>query len=101
MVARIYSPAKTAMQSGKSKSTHWVLQYEPAAARMIDPLMGYTSTTDMNGQVSISFPSLEEAEAFAARHGIAYQVLPNHEAKRCKISYSDNFRSNRSQPWTH
>ncbi|AQS41741.1 MAG: NADH-ubiquinone oxidoreductase [Candidatus Tokpelaia hoelldobleri] len=101
MVARIYSPAKTAMQSGKASSANWVLQYEPAVVRMIEPLMGYTSTTDMNGQVSVSFPSLEEAEAFAARNGIAYQVLPKHEAKRLKVSYSDNFRTDRSQPWTH
>ena len=44
MSARIYSPAKTAMQSGKAKTGYWVLEYDPAEKRRIDPLMGYTSS---------------------------------------------------------
>ena len=30
MLARIYKPAKTAMQSGRAKRKEWVLEYEPA-----------------------------------------------------------------------
>ncbi|MEL6785791.1 MAG: NADH dehydrogenase ubiquinone Fe-S protein 4, partial [Pseudomonadota bacterium] len=41
MIARIFRPAKTAMQSGKGKSRQWVLQYEPSAPKQSDPLMGY------------------------------------------------------------
>ena len=40
MLARIYRPAKTAMQSGKAKTKDWVLEFEPASARRSDPLMG-------------------------------------------------------------
>ena len=29
MTARIYKPAKTAMQSGQAKTHDWVLDYEP------------------------------------------------------------------------
>lgn len=36
MLARIYRPAKTAMQSGKAKSRDWRLEFEPASARTID-----------------------------------------------------------------
>ena len=33
MSARIFSPAKTAMQSGKAKTGHWVLEFDPESAR--------------------------------------------------------------------
>jgi hypothetical protein len=42
MTARIFRPAKTAMQSGKAKTQDWVLEFEPETARSIDPIMGYT-----------------------------------------------------------
>ena len=61
MPARIYQPAKTAMQSGKSKTNRWVLEFEADQARKIDPLMGYTSSSDMNSQVKLEFSSLEAA----------------------------------------
>ena len=70
MLARIYRPAKTAMQSGKAKTNDWRLEFEPASARTIDPLMGWTSSTDMNGQVRLAFETSEEAVAYAERHGI-------------------------------
>ena len=31
MVARIYRPARTATQSGRAKTVHWVLEMEPQA----------------------------------------------------------------------
>ena len=45
MRARIYQPAKTAMQSGTAKTTTWVLEFAPASAREVDPLMGWTSSS--------------------------------------------------------
>ena len=47
MAARIYKPAKTAMQSGTAKTREWVLDYEPEQPREIEPLMGWTSSGDM------------------------------------------------------
>jgi hypothetical protein len=101
MSARIYRPARTAMQSGKGKSKHWVLVFEPQAPRTIDPLMGYTSSTDMRQQVRLSFASLEAAEAYAQKNGIEYSVQPAHEPTPKRVSYPDNFRSDRRTPWTH
>ena len=46
MLARIYRPAKTAMQSGKAKTHDWILEFEPASARTPDPLMGWISSSD-------------------------------------------------------
>jgi hypothetical protein len=101
MTARIYRPARNAMQSGKGKSKNWVLVFEPAVARSIDPLMGYTSSSDMNQQVKLSFETQEEAEAYAQRNGIPYAVQPAHDPSPKRVSYPDNFRSDRKTPWTH
>jgi len=101
MLARIYRPAKTAMQSGKAKSHEWRLEFEPATARTQDPLTGWTSTTDMNGQVRLSFETKEEAVDYAERHGIAFRLHEPQDAPLILKAYADNFATNRKQPWTH
>ncbi|MBJ6986968.1 MULTISPECIES: ETC complex I subunit [unclassified Devosia] len=101
MTARIYRPARNAMQSGKGKSNDWVLVHEPSVARTIEPLMGYTSSSDMAQQIRLSFDSLEEAEAYAQRNGIAYTVQPAYDQIPKRVSYPDNFRHDRKTPWTH
>jgi hypothetical protein len=101
MLARIYRPAKTAMQSGKAKTAAWILEFVPASARFIDPLMGWTGSTDMNGQVRLSFDTQEEAASYAERHGIAFRLQEPHEAPLILKAYADNFATARKQPWTH
>jgi hypothetical protein len=101
MVARIYRPAKTAMSSGRAKTDHWVLEFEPERPKTIEPLMGYTSSDDMRSQVRLSFGNREEAIAYAERNGIPYRLLEPKDRERPAISYSDNFRRDRNQPWTH
>ena len=101
MRARIYQPPKTAMQSGMANSQEWVLDFEPAARRQADPLMGWTGSTDTQAQVSLRFPAREDAVAYAERQGIAYDVeLPQVRRVRPKV-YADNFRYGRLQNWTH
>jgi hypothetical protein len=101
MTARIYRPSPNAMQSGKGNSRQWVLVHEPASPREIEPLMGYTATRDTKAQIRLSFDSLEDAEAYARRNGIAYSVQPAHTPAPKRTIYSDNFRSDRKTPWTH
>src|SRR5262249_54569951 len=101
MIARIYKPAKTAMQSGTAKTKEWVLDYEPEQPRLIEPLMGWTSSGDMRQQVQLRFDTAEEAIAYCERHGIAYQIFKSKPAERRGISYADNFAVNRRDPWTH
>jgi|SRR5690606_11898895 len=101
MSARIYSPARNAMQSGTAKTGHWVLEFEPEEPRKIDPLMGYTSSGDMKSQIRLTFPTKEEAIAYATKNGIAFQVYEPKPVKRRQISYADNFRYDRKIPWTH
>jgi hypothetical protein len=100
MTARIYQPTRSATQSGQGKDW-WVLEYEPERAREIDPLMGWTSSSDMKSQVTLRFDSQEQAVAYAERNGIAYRIEAPKAATRKVISYSDNFRYNRLTPWSH
>ena len=100
-VARIYRPAKTAMQSGTAKAQDWVLDYEPAEPREIEPLMGWTSSGDMRQQLRLRFETREEAIAYCERHGIAFQVSEAHERTRRGMAYADNFAYTRRSPWTH
>jgi hypothetical protein len=101
MLARIFRPAKTAMSSGRANTEQWVLEFEPERPKTIEPLMGYTSSDDMRSQVRLSFDTKEEAIAYAERNGIAYRLLEPKDRQRPTISYSDNFRRDRNQPWTH
>lgn len=101
MIARISKPARTAMQSGQARTERWLLEFEAEAARSIEPLMGWTSSTDTLGQVRLWFDSEEEAVAYASRHGIPYRIEPPREPNRRMIAYSDNFRFNRVGSWTH
>jgi NADH dehydrogenase ubiquinone Fe-S protein 4 len=102
MTARIYKPAKTATQSGQRNTKAWVLDFEPEQPRMVEPLMGWTSSSDMRQQVRLRFASQEEAIAYCERHGIAYQVFEDKApAARRGISYSDNFAFRRRDAWTH
>jgi hypothetical protein len=101
MLARIFKPAKSAMQSGTAKTKDWVLAFESASARTPDPLMGWTSTTDMRGEVRLSFETEADAVAYAQKHGIPFQVTEPKVRKRIIKAYADNFAYNRKQPWTH
>ncbi len=101
MTARIYRPARTAMQSGTAKTKDWVLDYEPEQPRAIEPLMGWTSSGDMKQQVRLSFETKEEAIAYCEREGIPYEVFDSKPSKRQRIAYSDNFAPTRRGAWTH
>jgi ETC complex I subunit-like protein len=101
MTARIYKPARTAMQSGQAKAKEWALDYEPEQAPTVEPLMGWTSSGDMRQQVHLSFDAKEEAVAYCERNAIAYQVFDSKPPVPPRISYSDNFAYTRRQAWTH
>ena len=101
MTARIYKPAKTAMQSGHAKTKDWVLDYEPEEPRVVESLMGWTTSGDMKSQIKLRFATKDEAVAYAERNGIPYQVQEAKPAARRGLSYADNFAANRRAPWTH
>lgn len=103
MRARIFQPARTAMSSGTAKTKGWVLEFAPASAREVDPLMGWTSSSDTQSQVHLHFPTKEAALEYASEHDIDAQVS---EPKKRKPNirpggYGDNFATDRRGSWTH
>ena len=101
MAVRIFKPAKTAMQSGEARTKEWVLEFEPQSAPSVDPLMGWTSSSDMKSQVRLEFDTKDEAIAYATREGLAYTVAEPKPRKPIRKSYADNFRYGRIGNWTH
>ncbi|GAA4216438.1 ETC complex I subunit [Sagittula sp. NFXS13] len=103
MRARIYQPARTAMSSGQGKTKHWYLDYVADEAKSIDPLMGWTSSSDTQQQVRLRFDTKDAALAYAKEHGITATVT---EPKKRKANlrargYAENFAVDRRTPWTH
>jgi hypothetical protein len=101
MLAKIYRPARNAMQSGTAKSQEWMLEFESETPRTVDPLMGWISNADTSSQVRMTFETREEAIEFARRQGIPFQVTEAREPKRIIKSYADNFSAYRKRQWTH
>jgi hypothetical protein len=93
--ARIFRPAKTAMQSGRANTKRWVLEYEQATRREPDPLMGWSSARDTLNQVRMKFESLDEAKKFADAQGFDYVVAEPQERSFKPKNYADNFRYDR------
>jgi hypothetical protein len=101
MPARIFQPPKNAMQSGRGNLHHWVIEFPPDAPRRADPLMGWISGSDTKAEVRLTFPTREEAVAYAERAGLAYDIeLPQERRVRPK-AYADNFSWRRTENWTH
>ncbi len=103
MRARIFQPARTAMQSGTARTHAWVLEFPPASARAVDPLMGWTSSGDTQSQVRMHFATKEAALEYAADNGIeAVEHDPNKRKPNIRPGgYGDNFATNRRGVWTH
>ncbi|QFT58781.1 hypothetical protein FIU94_08080 [Sulfitobacter sp. THAF37] len=103
MRARIYKPARTAMSSGMAKTKVWLLEFAPSEAREVDPLMGWTSSSDTQTQVRLRFETREEAVEYAREHGIDAQVQePQSRKPNLRAGgYGENFATGRRGAWTH
>ncbi|MBC8268153.1 MAG: ETC complex I subunit [Rhodospirillaceae bacterium] len=92
---RIYQPTKNAMQSGRAKLGGWVLEHEPCAATLADPLMGWIGSDDTRGQVRLGFETRDEAVAFAKRNGLNYTITEPKVRRVKPKDYSANFAYDR------
>jgi NADH dehydrogenase len=103
MRARIYQPARTAMSSGTAKTKHWVLEFAQVSAREVDPLMGWTSSSDTQTQVKMTFETKDAALDYAAVNGIDVSVQePKKRRANIRVGgYGENFATNRRGAWTH
>jgi hypothetical protein len=90
--ARIYQRAKSSMSSGRARTGQWVLEHEPAERKVPDPLTGWAGSGDTNTQISLTFPTLEAAQAYAAQHGLEASVVPAQTRTLKLQAYADNFQ---------
>lgn len=90
-IARIFKPAKSAMQSGNAK-TLWHLAFS-SEDKNIDSLMGWTGSKDMlANEVLLKFQTKEEAIEYAKRKGLEYIVIEPKARKIIKKSYVASFK---------
>lgn len=103
MRARIYQPSRTAMSSGTAKTRIWLLEFDQESAREVDPLMGWTSSSDTQTQVKLRFDTKEEAIEYARDNGIDAVVHdPQKRAPNVRAGgYGENFATYRRGAWTH
>ena len=92
MKAKIFKPAKTAMQSGRSKFNKWVLKFSNNKNQLKDTMMGWNGGSSTMSQIELKFSSKEEAVNYAKKNGIDYEVLETRERKVINKSYADNFK---------
>ncbi len=89
--AKIYIPAKNAMQSGKAKTNKWLLEYKPQSKKVVDNLMGWQGSSDMLQEIRMKFESKEAAISYATKNNIEFEVVePKKPITRIK-SYAENF----------
>tara|TARA_A100001011_G_C14137593_1_gene768299 strand:+ start:25 stop:309 length:285 start_codon:yes stop_codon:yes gene_type:complete len=91
--AKIYIPAKSAMQSGKGKQKKWVLEFDSKDTK-INPLMGWESSTDTMSEVVLKFSTKEKAIEYAKKNGITFRVVEPKKKNYVIKSYADNFLKN-------
>ena len=88
--AKIYKPAKTAMQSGMRNTKNWLLQFDTLNTG-VDPLMGWETSKDTMSEVKLEFLTKEQAINYAKKNNIDYYVLEPQRSEIIKKSYAENF----------
>tara|TARA_B100001123_G_scaffold424091_1_gene535138 strand:+ start:476 stop:760 length:285 start_codon:yes stop_codon:yes gene_type:complete len=88
--AKIYKPAKTAMQSGLRNTKNWLLEFDTLNTG-VNPLMGWETSKDTMSEVKLEFLTKEQAVNYAKKNNINYYVVEPQKKKIIKKSYSDNF----------
>jgi hypothetical protein len=91
-VARIIEADRKTTQSGKAAAARWTLEFERSQPQRPDPLTGWNGSGDTRTQIRIGFPTVEDAVAYATRHGFEFHVIPAPKTALKIQAYADNFR---------
>lgn len=91
MKVKIFKPSKNAMQSGRAKSSIWLLKYVSSKQKSVDPLMGWIGSDDTSKQVTLRFKFKEDAIAYAEKKGLEYNVVEPKIRSVIIKNYADNF----------
>ena len=59
----------------------------------IDPLMGWETSRDTMSEVKLEFVTREQAENYAKKNNIEYNIVEPQKRSIIKKSYTDNFLS--------
>jgi hypothetical protein len=89
--ARIYQPAKTAVQSGRFRTRNWIVEFEPRSRQEADRLIGWIGNGETERQLTLRFPTQEQAIAYCEKNGIEYTLSTPHARIVRPKSYADNF----------
>ncbi len=92
---RIYPYSKVATQSGKAKTSQWILEYMPRGNLYRDPLMGWVGERATQSQKALTFPNKDAAVAYAEAQGLSYTLVTQGDGKPIIKSYGDRFRPGR------
>ena len=88
--AKIYKPARTAMQSGKRNTKNWLLEFDTLNTG-INPLMGWETSKDTMSEVKLQFSTKDQAINYAKKNDLDFYIIEPQKRKIIKKSYSDNF----------
>ena len=78
--AKIYKPAKTALQSGYRSTKNWLLEFDIMNTGL-DPLMGWETSRDTMSEVKLEFSSKEKAIDYAKKNKIDYYIIEPQKRK--------------------
>ena len=78
------------MQSGLGKTNKWILEFE-VEDPIINPLMGWESSSDTYSELKLEFSTKEKAINYAKKKKIIFEIIEPKKRKIIKKSYADNF----------
>lgn len=87
----IYQPSPSVTQSGRARR-NWIMEFAATGRLTIEPLMGWTGSSDTRRQVQLSFPTKESAIAFARRQQWSFAVREPQRRRLQPKPYANNFR---------
>lgn len=93
-LVRISRPTKNVMQSGTSYTNTWKIEFN-SEKRYEYWLMGWTSTSDPVSNMSLTFPTKEDAIAYCERNKLQWFVEEQPTRQVRRKSYADNFSWNK------
>lgn len=93
MRVKIFQLIKSPTQSAPIADKKWKMEFEQEEGAMfIEDVTARTSSSDMNQQIELFFPTLEKAIEYAKRNDYDYEVLPTKSSRIIPKSYASNFQ---------
>ena len=92
MQVRIIRPSKSPMQSGSGDNMWHITGIRKLDSRSHCKNIGWVSSTSMDQEIDIKFPTQEEAMKFAENNLLEYEIIDTIQNSAPQKSYSSNFQ---------